>query len=168
MRAHHHNSHDTKTGGSVLTVLLSVAAIALAGMAGTIGMVRAVGDLGPKLGDIVAFDPAETMSRDMKAQVPAIPVDGRPGASCVLDVQAMHTSGGSVVIESRPSPTGYGTRVHWAGARSAEGRTNCGSSADLMVSQDDIEVLAMAAGGFGTIAAKKARGVFWGFSADEP
>jgi hypothetical protein len=168
MRAHHHHSHDTKTGGSVVTVLLGVAAIALAGIAGTIGMVRAVGDLGPKLGDIVAFDPLETMSKDMKAQVPAIPVDSRPGVRCVLDVQTMHASGGSVVIESRLSPTGYGTRVHWAGARSAEGGTNCGSSADLLVSQDDLEVLAMAAGGFGTIAAKKARGVFWGFSADEP
>ena len=166
MRAHHDHSHDTKTGSGVLTVLLGVAAIALASVAGTIGMVRAIGDLGPKLGDIVAFDPAETMSSDMKAQVPAIPVDSRPGVGCVLDVQAMHAGGGSVIIEERLAPTGYGIRVHWAGARSAAGRSNCGSSADLLVNQDDIEVLAMAAGGFGTTAAKQARGVFWGFGAD--
>lgn len=167
MRAHHHHSDDTKTGGGVVTVLLGIAAIALAGMVGTIGMVRAVGDLGPKLGDIVAFDPSEAMSRDMKAQVPAIPVDSRPGVGCVLDVQAMHAGGGSVIIESWLSPTGYGTRIHWAGARSAADGTNCGTSADLLVHRDDIDVLAMAAGGFGTIAAKHARGVFWAFGADE-
>lgn len=168
MRAHHHQPNNTTAGSGVATVLLGVAAIALAGMVGTISLIRAVGDLGPKLGDIVAFDPLETMSRDMKARVPAIPAHNRSGTGCVLDVQAMHAGGGSVIIESQLSPTGYGIRVHWAGARSAEDGTNCGTSADLLVNQDDIEVLAMAAGGFGTVAAKHARGVFWGLSESAP
>jgi hypothetical protein len=61
----------------------------------------------------------------------------------------MHAGGGSVVIEARLPQTGSGYRVHWAGARSSEDPGNCGASADLMLSQADIEVLALAAGGYG-------------------
>jgi hypothetical protein len=45
-------------------------------------------------------------------------------------------------------------RVHWAGARTADDATSCGSSAELLLNQDDIEVLAMAAGGFGVPSAR--------------
>lgn len=167
MRAHHGKSSDSKATG-IGTVLLTMAAIALAGMVGTIGLIRQVGDFGPRVGDIVTFDPLDSMSHDMKARISAIPAGERPGVACVLDVQAMHAGGGSVIIESRQPVTGYGLRVHWAGARSANDSTNCGSSADLLVNQEDIEVLAMAAGGFGVPAAKEAHLSLSGLTGSTP
>lgn len=156
MRTHQGKPNDSKASG-VSTVLLGMAAIALAGMVGTISLIRQVGDFGPKVGDIVAFDPLDSISRDMKARISAIPADGRPGVACVLDVRAMHAGGGSVIIESRQPMTGYGIRVHWAGAHSANDSTDCGTSADLLLNQEDIEVIAMAAGGYGVPASKAAR-----------
>ncbi len=130
-------------------MLLGVAAIALAGMVGTLSLLREVGELGPKVGDIVSFDPLRQFSRDMKAQIAAEPADGRPGATCVLDVRAIHATGGSVVIEAKQPGTRIAYRVHWAGPRTSEGGRDCGSSAELLLGLDDIETLAMAAGGYG-------------------
>jgi hypothetical protein len=162
MRAHHPEPNDSKASG-IGTVLLGMAAIALAGMVGTIGLIREVGILGPKVGDIVAFDPQDSISRDMKAHVMAIPV-GQVGTACELDVQAMHQGGGSLIIESRQPTLNSSIRIHWAGNRTATDGTNCGSSADLVIDQEDVEVLALAAGGFGPSAAKHARGMLWGQS----
>jgi hypothetical protein len=67
------------------TVLLGIVAIALAGMAGTIGLINQIDDFGPKVGDIVSFDPLDPMSRDMHARLTAMPVNDKPGATCVLD-----------------------------------------------------------------------------------
>ena len=46
--------------------------------------------------------------------------------------------------------------MHWAGPRSSNDGSDCGSSADLLVNLEDIEVLAMAAGGYGVSAGKQA------------
>lgn len=153
MRAHQDKPGEGKFSG-IGTILLGMAAIALAGMVGTVGLIRQVGDIGPNVGDIVAFDPLDSMSRDMKARVTAVHTGYRHGVACVLDVRAMHASGGSLVIESRQPMTTNGLHVHWAGARTADDGTSCGSSAELLLNQDDVEVLAMAAGGFGVSAAR--------------
>jgi hypothetical protein len=150
MRANGGNSSD------ISGLVLGMVVIALAGMVGTIGLLREVGELGPKVGDIVTFDPLEASSRDMRARIAATPADDRPGVACVLDVRAMHAVGGSVVIEARQPQTLSGFRVHWAGARSSDDPTDCGASADLLLSQEDIEILAMAAGGYGVSARKLA------------
>jgi hypothetical protein len=153
-------ANENKSNG-LGSVLLGMAALALAGMVGTIGLLQHVGQLGPKVGDIVAFEPVDSFSRDMKARVEAISADTRHASRCVLDVQAMHASGGSLVIESRQPQTQRGFRVHWAGRQSSDDGADCGSSAELLLNQDDLEVLAMAAGGFGVTAAKLARGSMW-------
>ena len=44
-------ANDTKSGGAS-TVLLSIVAVGLAGMVGTIGLIHQVAELGPKVGDI--------------------------------------------------------------------------------------------------------------------
>ena len=152
-------ANDSNSSGAG-TVLLSIAAIALAGMVGTIGLIHQVGELGPKVGDIVAFDPLDAMSRDMHARLPAITADNKPGVACVLDVRAMHANGGSVIIEGREPRTSFGYRVHWAGARSSNDGADCGSSADLMINLEDVEVLAMAAGGYGVPASKQSS-ILW-------
>lgn len=152
-------ANDSNSSGAG-SVLLGIVAIALAGMVGTIGLIHQVGELGPKVGDIVSFDPLDPISRDMHARLPAMAADDKPGVACVLDVRAMHANGGSVIIEAREPQTSFGYRVHWAGARSSDDGTDCGSSADLFVSLEDVEVLAMAAGGYGVPASKQS-GVLW-------
>ncbi|HEY2617849.1 MAG TPA: hypothetical protein VGI78_10960 [Acetobacteraceae bacterium] len=131
-------------------------------MVGTIGLIHAVGEFGPKVGDIVAFDPLDSISRDMHARLTAMPAGAHPGAACVLDVRTMHANGGSVIIEAREPRTGtsFGYRVHWAGAQSSNDGGDCGSSADLLVNLEDVEVLAMAAGGYGVPASRRL-GAVW-------
>jgi hypothetical protein len=129
--------------------ILGMVVLALAGTIGTIGLLREVAAFRPGVGDIVSFDPLDALSRDMHAKIDAARANDRPGAAaCVLDVAAIHAAGGSVVIEARLPQTG-GYRVHWAGARSSDDPADCGASADLLLSQEDIEVQAMAAGGYG-------------------
>ena len=152
-------ANDSKSSG-VGSVLLGVAAVMLAGMVGTIGLINQVGELGPKVGDIVSFDPLDPISRDMHARLPAIPVDDRPGVACALDVRVMHANGGSMIIEAHVPRSSFSYRVHYAGARSSNDSADCGSSVDLLVNQEDIEVLAMAAGGYGVPASKQI-GAFW-------
>jgi hypothetical protein len=155
-------ANDSKSTGAG-SVLLGIAAIALAGMAGTIGLIHEAGEFGPKVGDIVVFDPLDPISRDMHARLPAISADDRPGVACALDVQVMHAGGGSVIVEGREPGTEFGYRVHWAGARSSDDGADCGASAELRVNREDVEVLAMAAGGYGVPASKQI-GVFRRFS----
>jgi hypothetical protein len=152
-------ANETKSGGAG-TVLLSIAAVALAGMVGTIGLINQVGELGPKVGDLVAFEPMEQMSRDIRARIAAIPADDTPSVACVLDVRVMHADGGSVIIEAREPRSAFGYRVHWSGQHSSNDGADCGSSADLLVSLEDVETLAMAAGGYG-VPANKHPGTFW-------
>jgi hypothetical protein len=148
-------ANDSKSNG-LGSVLLSIVAIALAGMVGTFGLIHQVGALGPTVGDIVVFDPLAPMSRDMSASLTAMSANGQPGVACVMDVRTMHTNGGSVIIEAREPRATFGYRVHWAGARSSDDGTNCGSTADLLMNLEDIEVLAMAAGGYGVAVGKQA------------
>jgi hypothetical protein len=152
-------ANDSKSSGAG-SVLLGIAAVALAGMIGTVGLIHQVDQLGPKVGDIVAFDPLRGMARDMRTQLPAIPADDRPGVACVLDVRVMHAAGGSMIIEAREPGDSFNYRIHWAGARTSNDGADCGPSADLLVSLEDIHVLAMAAGGFG-VAGSDAAGAFW-------
>ena len=152
-------ANDTKSGGAG-TVLLGIVAVGLAGMVGTIGLIHQVGELGPRVGDIVAFDPMGRMSRDMHVRVAAIPADGTPGVACVLDAKSMHASGGSVIIEAREPRPAFGYRVHWTGAQSSSDGMDCGASADLMLNLEDVETLAMAADGFG-VPESKHLGNFW-------
>jgi hypothetical protein len=147
-------ANDSKSTGAG-SVLLGIAAIALAGMAGTIGLIHEAGEFGPKVGDIVVFDPLDPISRDMHARLPAISADDRPGVACALDVQVMHAGGGSVIVEGREPGTEFGYRVHWAGARSSDDGADCGASAELRVNREDVEVMAMAAGGYGVPASRQ-------------
>src|SRR4051794_20719502 len=91
---------DSKNGG-VSGILLGAAAIALAGITGTVGLLRHIGDMGPRVGDIVCFEPLDPMSRDLRTQITVSRAGDRGGAACVMDVRVMHAAGGSVVVEAR-------------------------------------------------------------------
>ena len=129
------------------SILLCLTAVVLAGAVGTVGLMQNLGDLGPKIGDIVTFDPLRWPPVNDKTQIDAASAEA-PLAGCVLDVRAIRASGGSVVIEAKQPGDRPRYRVHWAGQRTSDSR-DCGDSAELLLDQDDIEALAMAAGGFG-------------------
>ena len=86
---------------NIQTALLGMAVLALAATVGTVGLLRQVGELGPKVGDIVTFDPLRQSYGDMTAQIAAVPTNAGPDATCMLDLGAMHAAGGSIVIEAR-------------------------------------------------------------------
>jgi hypothetical protein len=150
-----------RNSSGVSSVILGMIVLGLAGMVGTIGLLREVGEFGPKVGDIIAFDPLETLSRDTQTKVTATWASGRPGITCILDVTAMHAGGGSVVIEARQPHAIGAYRVHWAGARSNDDVDGCGSSADLLLNLEDVEVLALAAGGYGVSDRRLAANTLW-------
>ena len=154
------HAKDSNSSG-IHSALLSVAAIALAGTVGMIGLLREVGDLRPKVGDIISFDPLAQFSRDMKAQLAAIPATDAPTVACMLDVRAMHAGGGSIVIEQRQPESPRAYRIHWAGGRTSNDGTDCGGSVDLLLDQEDLAVLAVDAGGYGVAAKKFAASSFW-------
>ena len=147
------DSNSTGVGG----VLLSLAAIVLAGTVGTVSLMQNVGDLGPKVGDIVAFDPLRRAAVDSTTPLVAVAAE-EPLAGCLLDVRAMHAGGGSVVIEAKQPGDQPRFRVHWAGKRTSDSR-DCGGSAELLLDQDAIEVLALAAGGFGALPHRPGAGL---------
>jgi hypothetical protein len=152
-------ANDTNSSGTG-TALLGIVAVLLGGLVGTIGLIRQAGEMGPKVGDIVTFDPLDQMPRTMQARIAAIPADNTPGVACALDVRVMHANGGSVIVEAREPGPSFGYRIHWSGVHSSGDAADCGATADLLVNIDDLETLAMAAGGFG-VSATKHLGTTW-------
>jgi hypothetical protein len=139
-------AHDDKSHGLLPAALLAVV-VALVGLAGAVRIARTAVELGPAVGDIVQFEPQGYMPLDTKTQVTAARLDT---TGCVLDLAAIHRNGGSLVVEQRYLGDGNPRyRVHWAGGRSAEGAADCGREADLMLDDTNLDLLAMAAGGWG-------------------
>jgi hypothetical protein len=135
---------DEKTT-KLLPAALLAAMVALVGLAGAVKIARSTVDLGPRVGDIVRFDPRESLSLDDRAPVAAAQVNG---AACAFDLDAAHHFGGSLVVEERfvlGGRTHY--RVHWA-SRGGAG-AGCGRVGDLVMDGTNLELLAMAAGGWG-------------------
>jgi hypothetical protein len=66
-----------------------------------------------------------------------------------------------VVIEASQPQTNSGYRVHWAGASGSDEPAHCGASADLLLNREEIETLALAAGGYGVAARKLAANSLW-------
>ncbi len=139
-------AHDDKSTGLIPATLLAVV-VALVGLASAVKIARTAVDLGPAVGDIVQFDPKSYLPTDMHTQVAATRADA---SGCTLDIEAIHRAGGSLVVEQRYH-AGQSPRyqVHWAGRRSAEGAADCGREADLMLDDSNLDLLAMAAGGWG-------------------
>ena len=49
---------------------------------------------------------------------------------CVLDLNVLRQSGGSLIVEIRPGNGASDFRVHWAGARTSDDPGNCGNDTD--------------------------------------
>lgn len=142
MRAH----HDDKPTGLLPAALLAVV-VALVGLAGAVRIARTAVELGPAVGDIVQFDPRSYLPVDVHTQVAATRADT---TACMLDLETIHGNGGSLIVEQRYiGDGGPSFRVHWAGERTSQGGTDCGRAADLMLDDANLDLLAMAAGGWG-------------------
>jgi hypothetical protein len=102
-------------------------------------------DIGPKVGDILVFQPGAQVAADWE-----FAADTRDGQArrCILTPNIMMAGGGSLVVEQRRP----GTRmfeVHWAGRQTNAAGSDCGSSADLVIAGQDLQLLGNAVGGAG-------------------
>jgi hypothetical protein len=137
--------HDPKYR-QVPQIVMLVAVAMLAAASGVASLARQVAELGPQVGDMVAFNPARPSPFDGTTHLTAV----RPNReTCVLDMAVLQRSGGSLVVEERGAGPNRFYRLHWAGPRTSDDATNCGSDADLRLSQTDMNTIAMAASGFG-------------------
>ena len=134
-----HKSQDIFSTISTLGLLFAVAATSV------VGMLRIVEHLRPRVGDIISFDPAKIVSREMGPWIEAMPVGTPDAASCILDVRRMPMSNGSLMIEATRPGKIFIYRVHWAGGPTSDAQTSCGVSANLLLSEVQITTLKMAA-----------------------
>lgn len=127
------------------TVVLTLIAGALLALATGLCAFTELEQFGPSVGNIVVFravaGATEWWHIDAK-------IAGAPGHGCVLSPAVMSAGGGSLIIEARrlSSPPVY--HVHWAGRHTSSGASDCGASADLVLSRSDLMRLADVAGGF--------------------
>jgi hypothetical protein len=98
----------------------------------------------PAVGDMLVFGKVPTTDADDIRLL----VHRRDRFGCVLDLNVLRHSGGSLIIEATTEAGADDFRVHWAGQRTSGDTGNCGGEADLLVDHRDLEMLALAAGGF--------------------
>jgi hypothetical protein len=117
-------------------------------LAGSVAMVATATtlDLGPKVGDILVFRQGARVPTDW--EFPVVTNSAPDTATCSLRPDIMAARGGSLVVEGRfTRPRTF--RVHWAGGPTSTGNTDCGASADLVVTGTDLQLLSNAVGGPG-------------------
>ena len=140
-------AHDDKSPGLLPAALLAVV-VALVGLAGAVKIARTAVTLGPGVGDIVQFDPKGYMPLDIHTQVDATRADA---SGCVLDLEAIHRTGGSLIVEQRYPGDGNPAlpgALGWPRGAPMAPPTAAGD-ADLVLDDSNLDLLAMAAGGWG-------------------
>lgn len=129
-------------------VRTAVLASFIAGLlAGSVAIVSAATriEIGPQVGDILVFRQGARMPPDWEFTVMITAV---PTATCSLRPNIMAAEGGSLVVEQRlQSPRTF--QVHWAGIRTNTGGSDCGRSAELVVSNADLRLLSNVVAGPG-------------------
>jgi hypothetical protein len=102
-----------------------------------------------EVGTLIRFSPARQRGlSEVDVTATRLAGPGRPAGTCTLSAAEMKTYGGSLMVEADNRRTGE-VRAYWAGARTAPGAGNCGRTALLMLSADDVQALADAASGLG-------------------
>jgi len=146
MRLHGHHSDHSESRGK-LHALLTVCVLAVLGVAGIVNVSRMVALAGPKVGDIVSFVPGTASAPEVEARLTVTRTDGN---TCTIDVRALQHAGGSLIVEHRiAAGAKHSYQAHWSGQSTSNGPGDCGSVADLTLSDGDMGALAMAAGGYG-------------------
>jgi hypothetical protein len=106
--------------------------------------------VGLRVGDILVFKPGASVADGLPvAATRSTPLPQQSGSAriCTLDPAVMAHDGGSLVVETKSlTEPDYG--VHWAGAHTSAGASDCGGSVDLTMSRMDLQTLVNAIGGF--------------------
>jgi hypothetical protein len=146
MRLHGHHSDHSDARGK-FDVFLTVCVLSVLAIAGVVNVSRMVALAAPKVGDIVSFVPGTASAPEVDAR---LTVARSGGGTCILDIGFLQRAGGSLIVEHR---TAIGAkhlyRTHWSGPSTSGDAGDCGSAADLTLSDGDMGALAMAAGGYG-------------------
>jgi hypothetical protein len=137
-------TNDWKSG-EWFTAITALSAVITLGIVVTGSLMRLIDSLGPQTGDIIAF-PA---TRSPSVSTESFAVRRAGGTSCLLDLQTIQKSGGSLLVESTRSEPDRTFQVHWAGMQTSSDRDDCGDSADLLLNSYQISALVSAAGGTG-------------------
>ena len=105
----------------------------------------------PALGDIVSIKAGEDVPPSLRTDIEAgrLDANGAPSGSCVLQSDVIAQEGGSLVVEAKRPSERQSYVVHWAGAHTSIGPSDCGPAADLVLTESAIQRLAQVAGGFG-------------------
>jgi len=102
---------------SVSQSLLMVTALLLAVMSGMAGLAQQAAEFGPRVGDLIAFDPAHPATFESVARVTA---ERSRQPNCVLDLARIQRFGGSLLLEQRCGVwPDRSYRAHWAGPRTS-------------------------------------------------
>jgi hypothetical protein len=146
-----HSSDHTGASLGPFTLLTYMLAFALCLMTCLLSL-SAMQEAGPDIGEIVTFDPHDGPKRWDMPGIPArfASIAG-PRESCILTPSVIAGGGGSFVIEAKQLDHPPVFLVHWSGRRTDVGATDCGGSADLLVSLIQLRALANVAGGFGVV-----------------
>jgi hypothetical protein len=112
----------------------------------TIEVVHRAASLGPKVGDMIAYHGERAVASDPSMRLDIARADGK---ACVVDLATLRKGKGSLVVEERHPAPGRFYRVHWSGGPTSAGETDCGDDADLILKNDTMAAMAMAAGGYG-------------------
>lgn len=106
--------------------------------------------IGLRVGDILIFKPESSIADGLDVTAmreAATSQSSSTGAICALDPAVIAHDGGSIVIERKLTrESAY--EVHWAGLRTSSGKNDCAASANVTLSQMDLQTLVDAIQGF--------------------
>lgn len=134
-----------RTQSNQLTHMLRPALIALAFVATSAGAMNVMARLARpvfRIGDMVHFLPSGEATSDAGTR---LLVHRSDQFGCVVNLDVLRQSGGSLLIDGRPAGADGNYRLHWAGRRTSLDSADCGSDAELIVSAGDLRVLTSAA-----------------------
>ncbi len=133
----------------LIRVLVPAAAAASGVLAGAImwNVIVTLAHPAPQVGDIVAFIPSAATPADDGTR---LIVHRQDQSGCVLDLNVLRQSGGSLLIENQTAASPPSFNAHWAGARTSADAADCGPQADLIVDRLDLAILSFSAGGYAT------------------
>ncbi|MBV8397483.1 MAG: hypothetical protein JOZ17_01930 [Acetobacteraceae bacterium] len=147
----------TKTGEtvSVITVAALMLTLGFVTFAGALRLAESAAEMALQDGDMMHLTTSHRWTRTAQSR---LTVERQGESGCVLDLGVMAGSGGSVLIISRSARPHRIYHVQWSGPRTSEGSGDCGRSAELIVNDDELELLASAAAGWG-LGLRGSRGV---------
>jgi hypothetical protein len=91
---------------------------------------------GPHVGDLIAFNGSGLPMRGKQLDVKT-----RNHAHCILDLGTLRSNGGSFSVEAARDAERF--EVHWAGPHTMIGPGDCGASAELVLSAQQIRLLSV-------------------------